>query len=385
MKKITCIEDLRNQYKKRIPKMFVDYTEAGSWSEKTLSDNKKDFEKIYFRQRVAVDVSHRSTVSSMMGQTVTMPVALAPVGLTGMQCADGEIKAARAAENFGIPYTLSTMSIGSIEDVAEKVTKPFWFQLYAMKDLDFISRLIQRAKDAKCSALVLTLDLQILAQRHVDIKNGLSVPPKPTLGNILNLAKKGKWLYQMLGAKRWHFGNIVGHVKGVKDTTSLASWVADQFDSTLDWEKVAKIKEQWGGKIILKGILHPEDALKAAKVGADAIIVSNHGGRQLDGTTSSISALPQILDVVKNDVEVYLDGGILSGQEVLKALAMGANGTFIGKAYIYGLGAFGEKGVTKALKIIHKELDYSMALCGKRTIQELNKEILFMPKTKTFT
>ena len=384
MNKITCIEDLRHAYRRRTPRMFVDYTEAGSWSEKTLLDNKKDFESIYFRQRVAIDVSVRDVTSSMLDQKVSMPVALAPIGLTGMQCADGEIKAAKAAEKFGVPYILSTMSIASIEDVAAKVKSPFWFQLYAMRDEDFISRLIKRAKDAKCSALMLTLDLQILAQRHNDIRNGLSVPPRPTLSNILNLASKGKWLYEMLGAKRWHFGNIVGHVKDISDTSSLASWVADQFDPGLDWNRVAKIKEEWGGKLILKGILDPQDALMAEKVGADAIVVSNHGGRQLDGATSTIRALPKILDTLKTKIEVYIDGGISSGQEVLKSIAMGADGTLIGKAYIYGLGSFGETGVIKTLEIIHKELDYSMALCGKKNLNELNKDILLIPEIKKF-
>ena len=318
--------------------------------------------------------------SQMIGQDVAMPVALAPVGLTGMQCADGEIKAARAAERFGVPFTLSTMSINSIEDVAAATTKPFWFQLYTMKDEDFVRRLIERAKAAKCSALVITLDLQILGQRHKDLKNGLSAPPKPTLANIINLATKWNWGIGMLGAKRREFGNIIGHVQGVSDAADLGAWTAEQFDLTLDWGKIAKLKEMWGGKVILKGIIDAEDAKMALEVGADAIIVSNHGGRQLDGALSSIRALPAILDAVGDKVEVHLDSGIRSGQDVLKAIAMGAKGTFIGRAYIYGLGAMGEEGVMKALDVIHREMDISMALCGRRTIPEVGRDILLIPE-----
>ena len=376
---ITNIEDLKRIYKRRAPRMFYDYAESGSWTEQTFRENCSDFDQLYLRQRVAVDMTGRATASQMIGQDVAMPVALAPVGLTGMQCADGEIKAARAAEKFGVPFTLSTMSINSIEDVAEATSKPFWFQLYTMKDQDFVSRLIQRAKDAKCSALVITLDLQILGQRHKDLKNGLSAPPKLTPSTIANLMTKWSWGLQMLGAKRRNFGNIVGHVDGVTDTANLGAWTAEQFDPSLDWGKIAKIKEEWGGPVILKGILDAEDAKMALSVGADAIVVSNHGGRQLDGAMSSIKALPSILDAVGDQVEVHLDSGIRSGQDVLKALAMGAKGTYIGRAFVYGLGAMGEAGVTKALEVIHKELDVSMALCGRRRVDELDKDILLIP------
>ncbi|KPA20203.1 L-lactate dehydrogenase (cytochrome) [Shimia sp. SK013] len=377
---ITCIEDLKRIYERRVPRMFFDYAESGSWTEQTFRENTSDFEDIYLRQRVAVDMSGRSTASQMIGQNVSMPVALAPVGLTGMQCADGEIKAARAAEKFGVPFTLSTMSINSIEDVAEATTAPFWFQLYTMRDTDYVSRLIQRAKDAKCSALVITLDLQILGQRHKDLKNGLSAPPKLTPSTIANLMTKWRWGIEMLGAKRRNFGNIVGHVDGISDSKDLGAWTAESFDPTLDWDKVAKIKEDWGGKVILKGILDAEDAKMALKVGADAIIVSNHGGRQLDGALSSIRALPSILEAVGDQVEVHLDSGIRSGQDILKALAMGASGTYIGRAFVYGLGAMGEAGVTKALEVLHKELDTSMALCGRRRIDELGRDVLLIPE-----
>ncbi|MBO28862.1 MAG: alpha-hydroxy-acid oxidizing enzyme [Rhodobacteraceae bacterium] len=377
---ITEIEDLRRLYKRRVPRMFYDYTESGSWSEQTFRDNSDNFDEIRLRQRVAVDMSGRSTASRMIGQDVAMPVALAPVGLTGMQHADGEIKAARAAEAFGVPYTLSTMSINSIEDVAEATTKPFWFQLYTMRDEDFVARLIQRAKDAKCSALVITLDLQILGQRHRDIKNGLSAPPKLTASTIANLATKWGWGREMLGAKRREFGNIVGHVKGVSDATDLGAWTAQQFDPSLDWAKIAKLKEQWDGKVILKGILDADDARKALEVGADAIVVSNHGGRQLDGALSAIRALPMILDAVGDQMEVHVDSGIRSGQDVLKALALGATGTYIGRAYIYGLGAMGQAGVTRALEVIHRELDTTMALCGETSVQRLGRHNLLIPK-----
>jgi len=377
---ITCIEDLRRIYERRVPKMFYDYAETGSWTEQTFRENTTDFADIKLRQRVAVDMEGRSTATQMIGQDVAMPVALAPVGLTGMQCADGEIKAARAAGKFGVPYTLSTMSICSIEDVAENTEKPFWFQLYVMRDEDYIARLIQRAKDAKCSAMVLTLDLQILGQRHKDLKNGLSTPPKPTLRNMINLSTKWQWGMGMLGTKRRQFGNIVGHAKDVADMSSLMDWTAKQFDPRLDWEKVKEYKRQWGGKLILKGILDAEDARMALSVGADAIVVSNHGGRQLDGALSAIRALPEIMDAVVDKIEVHLDSGIRSGQDVLKALAMGATGTFIGRAYIYGLGAMGEQGVTRALEVIHKELDTSMALCGRKSVRDLDRDILLIPK-----
>ena len=377
---ITSIEDLKRIYRRRVPQMFYDYAESGSWTEQTFRDNVTDFEQLRLRQRVAVDMTGRSTASKMIGQNVAMPVALAPVGLTGMQTADGEIKAAKAAEKFGVPFTLSTMSICSIEDVAAHTTKPFWFQLYAMKDDDFINRLIERAKAAKCSALMITLDLQILGQRHKDLKNGLSAPPNLTVKTMANLATKWRWGLEMLGTKRRQFGNIVGHAKGVKDTSSLSSWTAEQFDPALDWNKIAKLKKAWGGKVILKGILDAEDAKMALSVGADAIIVSNHGGRQLDGALSSIRALPSILEAVGDKIEVHFDGGIRSGQDVLKALSLGAKGTYIGRAFIYGLGAMGEAGVTQALTVIQKELETTMALCGHTQIDDLSPENLLIPK-----
>ncbi|WP_391483011.1 L-lactate dehydrogenase [Nereida sp. NH-UV-3] len=377
---ITNIGDLKKIHERRVPRMFYDYAESGSWTEQTFRENTTDFDQIRLRQRVAVDMTGRSTSSTMAGQDVTMPVALAPVGLTGMQHADGEIKAARAAEKFGVPYTLSTMSINSIEDVAEATTVPFWFQLYTMKDEDYVDRLIARAKAAKCSALVITLDLQILGQRHKDLKNGLSAPPKLTAKTIANLATKWGWGIEMLSAKRRNFGNIVGHVEGISDTSSLSSWTAEQFDPALDWSKVAKLIEKWDGKTILKGILDAEDAKMAVKVGADAIVVSNHGGRQLDGALSSIRVLPSIMQAVGGEIEVMLDSGIRSGQDVLKAIALGASGTMIGRAYIYGLGAMGQQGVTMALDVIRKELDTTMALCGRRTIDELDRDILLVPE-----
>jgi L-lactate dehydrogenase (cytochrome) len=377
---ITNINDLKRIYERRVPRMFYDYCESGSWTEQTFRENTSDFDQLRLRQRVAVDMSGRSTASQMIGQDVAMPVALAPVGLTGMQHADGEIKAAKAARDFGVPFTLSTMSINSIEDVAEATGAPFWFQLYTMRDQDYVSRLIQRARDANCSALVITLDLQILGQRHKDLKNGLSAPPKLTLKTMANLATKWSWGLEMLRAQRREFGNIVGHVEGISDASSLGAWTAEQFDPSLDWNKVAKLKEQWGGKVILKGILDAEDAKMALKVGADAIIVSNHGGRQLDGALSSIAALPSILDAVGDQVEVHLDSGIRSGQDVLKALAMGAKGTFIGRAFVYGLGAMGQKGVTTALEVIHRELDTTMALCGETQVTDLGRHNLLVPQ-----
>lgn len=377
---ITNIEDLKRIYERRVPRMFYDYAESGSWTEQTFRENSSDFEQIRLRQRVAVDMSGRSTATQMIGQDVAMPVALAPVGLTGMQHADGEIKAARAAEAFGVPFTLSTMSINSIEDVSAATRDPFWFQLYTMRDQDYVSRLIERARAARCSALVITLDLQILGQRHKDIKNGLSAPPKLTAKTIANLATKWRWGIGMLGATRRDFGNIVGHVDGISDAANLGAWTAEQFDPTLDWNKIAKIKEQWGGKVILKGILDAEDAKMAMKVGADAIIVSNHGGRQLDGALSSIRMLRPILDAVGDQVEVHIDGGIRSGQDVLKAMAMGAKGTYIGRAFIYGLGAMGQAGVTRALEVIHRELDVSMALCGETRVRDLGPHNLLVPK-----
>ena len=376
LSKITCIEDLRVVAERRVPRMFYDYADSGSWTEGTYRANESDFQTIKFRQRVAVNMEGRSTAVTMVGQKAFMPVAIAPVGLTGMQHADGEIHAARAAEKFGIPFTLSTMSICSIEDIAEHTSAPFWFQLYMMRDRDAMARMIQRAKDAKCSALVLTLDLQVIGQRHKDIKNGLSAPPRPTLKNIINLMTKPRWCLGMAGTRRHTFRNLVGHVKGVSDMNSLAAWTNEQFDPRLSWEDVRWVKQQWGGKLILKGIMEVEDALLAANNGADAIVVSNHGGRQLDGAPSSIAALPAIVEAVGDKLEVWMDGGIRSGQDVLRAWALGAKGTMIGRAMVYGLGAFGEAGVTKALQIIHKELDVSMAFCGHTNLQNVDRSIL---------
>jgi L-lactate dehydrogenase (cytochrome) len=374
---ITNIEDLRILAKARVPRMFYDYADSGSWTESTYRANSADFQAIKLRQRVAINMENRSTASTMIGQKVAMPVAIAPTGLTGMQSADGEIKAANAAKKFGIPFTLSTMSICSIEDVAaETGGHPFWFQLYVMKDRDYIERLIDRAKAAHCSALMITLDLQILGQRHKDIKNGLSAPPKLTIPNIINMATKLRWGLGMLGTQRRGFGNIVGHVKGVENMGSLSEWTAKQFDPALNWNDVEWIKKRWGGKLILKGIQDVEDARLAVNSGADAMIVSNHGGRQLDGAPSSITALPAIVDAVGKDIEVHMDGGIRSGQDVLKARALGARGTYIGRAFLYGLGAMGEEGVTKALEIIHKELDLTMAFCGHTNIENVDKGIL---------
>jgi L-lactate dehydrogenase (cytochrome) len=374
---ITNIEDLRILAKKRVPRMFYDYADCGSWTESTYRANETDFDKILLRQRVAVNIENRSTRSTMVGQPVAMPVALAPVGLTGMQHADGEILAARAAKKFGVPFTLSTMSICSIEDVAEATgNHPFWFQLYVMKDRTFIESLIDRAKAARCSALVLTLDLQIIGQRHKDLKNGLSAPPKLTLPNILNMMTKPRWGLGMLGTPRRDFRNIVGHVKGVEDMGSLSEWTSRQFDPSLTWNDIEWIKKRWGGTLILKGIQDVEDAQIAVGTGADALIVSNHGGRQLDGAPSSIDALPAIADAVGSKIEVHMDGGIRTGQQVLKALALGAKGAYIGRAYIYGLGAMGEQGVEAALNIIHKELDLTMAFCGRTDINTVDRSIL---------
>ncbi len=374
---MTTIEDLRLLAKKRVPRMFYDYADSGSWTEGTYRANTADFAKILLRQRVAVNMEGRSTRSTMVGQEVAMPVAIAPTGLTGMQHADGEILAARAAKKFGVPFTLSTMSICSIGDVAKGTGgHHFWCQLYVMRDRDFVERLIERAKAAGCSALVLTLDLQILGQRHKDIKNGLSAPPKPTLANLINLATKPRWCLGMLGTQRRQFGNIVGHVKGVADMSSLSDWTASQFDPALSWDDVEWIKRRWGGKLILKGIQDVEDARLAAQSGADALIVSNHGGRQLDGAPSSISALPAIVNAVGDKIEVHMDGGIRSGQDVLKALALGAKGADIGRAFLYGLGAMGEAGVTRALEIIHKELDLTMAFCGRTDVRKVDRDVL---------
>ncbi|MCC6007970.1 MAG: alpha-hydroxy-acid oxidizing protein [Rhodobacteraceae bacterium] len=379
MAAITCIEDLRRLYARRAPRMFYDYAESGSYTEQTFRENTDDFSRIRLRQRVAVDISERSTRTTMIGQDVAMPVALARVGLTGMQHADGEILAARAAGEFGVPFTLSTMSICSIEDVASNTTRPFWFQLYVMRDEDFMARLIERARVAGCSALVVTLDLQVIGQRHKDLKNGLSAPPKLTLPTLVNLATKWRWGLGMLGTRRRFFGNIVGHAKGVSDASSLSSWTNEQFDPRLDWAKIRKLRDMWGGKLILKGVLDAEDARMAADVGADAIVVSNHGGRQLDGALSSIRMLPSIVEAVGDRVEVHMDSGIRSGQDVLKALALGARGTYVGRAFIYGLGAMGQAGVSKALEVIHKELDITMGLCGERDVHALGPHNLILP------
>ena len=373
---ITNIEDLRVLAEKRVPRMFYDYADSGSWTEGTYRANEADFHKIKLRQRVAVNMENRSTATKMVGLDVKMPVAIAPVGLTGMQSADGEIKAARAAEKFGIPFILSTMSICSMEDVAAATTAPFMYQLYMMRDHEAMSNMIERARKAKCSALVLTLDLQVIGQRHKDLKNGLTAPPSPTIANIINLMTKPRWCLGMAGTRRHTFGNLVGHVKGVSNMKSLASWTNEQFDPRLSWEDVAWVKAQWGGKLILKGIQDVEDAKLAVQSGADAIVVSNHGGRQLDGAQSSIEALPAIVAAVGSDIEVWMDGGIRSGQDVLKAWALGARGVLIGRAMVYGLGAMGEEGVTKALQIIHKELDVTMAFCGHTNIQNVNTNIL---------
>ena len=376
MSVILSVEDMRKKAKARVPRMFFDYAESGSWTEDTLRANINDLMDIKFRQRVAVDISKRSTEMEMLGEKLPLPVALAPTGLAGMQTADGEIHAARAAEKFGVPFTLSTMSVCSIEEVQSKTRDPFWFQLYVMRDRDFIDRLIKRAKEANCSALMITLDLQVMGQRHRDIKNGLSVPPKINLPNILNLITKPKWCLGMLGTKNRKFGNIVGHVKGVKDMSSLAEWTVNQFDPTLCWDDVLELRKKWSGKIVLKGIMDKEDAKAALNIGADAIIVSNHGGRQLDGASSSVSALPKILDIVQDKCEIWVDGGIRTGQDILRLIALGAKGTLIGRAFLYGLGAEGEKGVTRILEILQKELDLTMALCGATDLSQVNKNIL---------
>ena len=373
---ITTVEDLRVLAKKRVPRMFYDYADSGSWTESTYRANASDFEPIKLRQRVAVNLENRTLQTTMIGQEVAMPVAIAPTGLTGMQHADGEILAAQAAEKFGIPFTLSTMSICSIEDVAANTTKPFWFQMYVMKDRGFIERLIDRAKAANCSALVVTLDLQILGQRHKDIRNGLSAPPKLTIANIVNMMTKPRWCLGMLGTPRRGFGNIVGHATDVSDMSSLSAWTAQQFDLSLSWNDVEWIKKRWGGKLIIKGIMDAEDARLAVLSGADALIVSNHGGRQLDGALSSIKTLPFIVDAVGGQIEIQLDSGIRSGQDVIKAIALGAKGVYIGRPFLYGLGAMGQAGVTKCLDIIRNELDLTMAFCGHTNINQVDKKIL---------
>ncbi len=376
---ITNIQDLKDIYVRRVPRMFYDYAESGSWTEQTFRENTSDFDKIYLKQRVAIDMTGRNLATRMIGQDVSMPVGLSPVGFTGMQHADGEIKAARAAERFGVPFTLSTMSICSIEDVAEHTTKPFWMQVYTLKDDEFMQRLFDRAKDAKCSAAMITVDLQLLGQRHKDVKNGLSAPPKLTPSSIANMMTKVRWGLGMLGTRRRSFGNIVGHAKGVTDPSSLSTWTAEAFDQALDWDRIRQFRKMWDGPLIIKGIMDPRDATEALNVGADAIIVSNHGGRQLDGAISAIRALPAIMDAVGDRIEVHFDSGIRSGQDVLKALSLGATGTYIGRAWTYGLGAMGEAGVTRALEVIQKELDTSMGLCGRRDVHDLDRDVLMVP------
>ena len=378
---ITCIEDLRALAEKRVPRMFYDYADSGSWTESTYRANESDFQKIRLRQRVAVNMEGRTLRTTMAGQAVSMPVAIAPTGLTGMQHADGEILGARAAEKFGIPFTLSTMSICSIEDIAAHTRAPFWFQLYWMRDREFMENLIGRAQAAGCSALVITLDLQVLGQRHKDLKNGLTAPPKPTLANLINLATKPRWCLGMLGTKRRGFGNLIGHAKGVSDMSSLSTWTREQFDPRLSWSDIEWIKKRWGGRLILKGIMDAEDARLAADSGADALVVSNHGGRQLDGAPSAVQALPAIADAVGRDIEVWMDSGIRSGQDVLKAVALGARGMMIGRAFLYGLGAMGEAGVTRALEIIRNELDITMGFCGHTDIQNVDRRILLPAAT----
>lgn len=379
LKKITEIEDLRRVAERKVPRMFYDYVDSGSWTETTYRNNETDFDRIKLRQRVLVNMEGRSLATKMIGEDVHMPVAIAPTGFTGMMWADGEIHAARAAEKFGIPFSLSTMSICSIEDVAENTSRPFWFQLYVMRDHEYVANLIKRAKAANCSALILTADLQVLGQRHKDIKNGLSAPPRPTLANILNLMTKPQWCMNMLQTRRHTFGNIVGHAKGVDDLSSLTAWTEEQFDPRLSWDDVARIKDMWGGKLIIKGIMEPEDAILAARSGADALVVSNHGGRQLDGALSSIAALSDIVQAVhaeNSNIEVWLDSGVRSGQDVLKAISLGAKGTMIGRSFLYGLGAYGEDGVRRALEILYKECDITMAFCGHTNIAQVTDDIL---------
>ena len=373
---ITCVADLKDLHRRRVPKMFYDYAESGSWSEGTYFRNEAAFDEIELRQRVAVNIADRSVKIERMGEGWRIPVGIAPTGLAGMQHADGEIVAARAAENFGVPFTLSTMSICSIEQVAAATTKPFWFQLYVMKDRDFIAALIERAKNAGCSTLVVTLDLQILGQRHRDIKNGMTAPPKLTLKNLINMALHPRWCMGMLGTRNYQFGNVIGHAKGVGDLSSLGTWSAEQLDPTLSWDDIAWIKSLWPGNLVLKGIMDAEDARMAADTGADGIVVSNHGGRQLDGAPASIDVLPEIVDAVGDQIDVYMDGGIRSGQSVFKAMALGAKGTFIGKAFLNGLGAMGERGVMQCLELIERELDLTMAFCGHTDINQVDSSVL---------
>ncbi len=381
LNKITCVEDFRRVAQRRVPRMFYDYMDSGSWTESTYRANESDLQALKFRQRVAVDIARRSLRARLLGEDVTMPLALAPTGLTGMQRADGEIRAARVAERYGVPFTLSTMSICSIEDVAAHTNRPFWFQLYVMRDREFIGRLIDRARAARCSALMVTLDLQVMGQRHKDIKNGLSTPPRPTLANLANLALKPHWCLEMLRTPRRTFGNIVGHAKGVADMRSLASWTAEQFDATLNWGDLAWIKERWGGKLIVKGILDTQDARHAVDAGADALVVSNHGGRQLDGAPSSIAALPAIAHAVGDRIEVLMDGGVRSGQDTLRALALSARGVLVGRAFLYALAAYGEAGVLRCLELMANELDVTMAFCGRTRVQDVDRRVLVNPET----
>ena len=376
MKHITCIEDLRQLARRKVPRAFFDYADSGSYNEETLRANRADLEGIKLRQRVLVDVSSRSLATTIVGQKVSAPIILAPIGLTGMQHGDGEILSAQAANDAGIPYTLSTMSIGSIEDVAEATGKPFWFQLYVIRDRGFSKDILARALAAKCSALVLTVDLQVLGQRHRDIKNGMTVPPEIRIKNIIDVATKPAWAWSVLMGKRKTFGNLAGHVKGMDNVNQLAKWVGDQFDPALSWQDVEWIKKIWPGKLILKGILDPDDAKTAVKLGADAIVVSNHGGRQLDGAPSSISALPKVADAVGADTEVLFDGGIRTGADIMRALALGARACMIGRAYIYGLGAGGQAGVAKAIDILNNELSVTMALTGTNKIADIDGHVL---------
>ena len=373
---MTCIEDLRRVARRKVPRAFFDYAEAGSYAQETLRANREDLEHIKLRQRVLVDVSQRDLTTTILGERVSLPLALAPIGLCGMMHGDGEILACRAAQAAGIPFTLSTMSICSIEDVAQAVDKPFWFQLYVMKDRGFIRALIERAAAAKCSALVLTLDLQVLGQRHCDIRNGMTVPPQIKLGNLIDIATKPAWALSILRGRRKTFGNLAGHVQGMENVNSLAQWTANQFDPTLNWKDVEWVRSVWPGKLILKGILDVEDAKTAAQIGASALVVSNHGGRQLDGALSSIAALPKVVEAVGDQIEVMFDSGIRSGQDVLRALARGARSCMIGRPYIYGLGAGGEAGVARAIEILGKELDVTMALCGARNVRDIDHRVI---------
>jgi L-lactate dehydrogenase (cytochrome) len=373
---IACIDDLRALARRNVPRAFFDYAEAGSYAQETLRANRADLQRVQLRQRVMIDVSGRDTATTVVGEKLALPLVLGPVAMTGLEHGNGEILACRAAHAAGIQFTMSTLSICSIEDVAAAVGKPFWFQLYVMKDRGFVRSLIERAAAAKCSALVLTVDLQVLGQRHCDVKNGLSVPPSLKLKNLINMASKPRWVLGVLAGKRWNFGNLQGHVKGIDGVASLAQWVGGQFDQTLNWKDVEWIRDIWPGKLIIKGILDPDDAKLAAKTGASALVVSNHGGRQLDGAPSSISMLPRVVEAVGSDIDVLFDGGIRSGQDILRALALGAKGCLIGRAYIYGLGAGGEAGVAKAIDILRKELDVSMALTGVTRIGDIGPQIL---------